>query len=110
MHVEDKYRATHCSAIVHIPLLFQNRNVILKSDNLTLSQLFHLNKREFVALSVLRGVVKSETLDGQSCAETGNRRSYGNELQSEADLRMSIANDGSLAMLLLALGVNSPCL
>ena len=62
------------------------------------------------SLSVLRGVVKSEALDKQSRAETGSRRSYGNALQSEADLRISIANDVSLAMPLLALGINSPCL
>jgi len=50
MHVENKYRATRCSSVLHIPLLFQNRNVILNSDNLALSQLFHLNKREFVGI------------------------------------------------------------
>jgi hypothetical protein len=60
------------------------------------------------ALSVRRGVVKSEALDRQGGAETGNRRSYGNALQSKADLRISIANDGSLAMPLSAHGVNSP--
>ena len=62
------------------------------------------------ALSVLSGVAKREALDRQSGAETGKRRSYGNALQSKADLRISIANDGSLAMPLLAIGVNSPCL
>lgn len=57
--------------------------------------------------SVLRGVVKPEALDRESGAETGER-SYGTAVKKKADLRISIANDGSLAMPLLALGVNSP--
>jgi hypothetical protein len=110
MRVENKYRKTDFSAVSHMPLLFQNRNVILNNDNLTLSQLFHPNKCEFVGIIGPRGLVKPEALDRQSGAETGKRGSYGNALQSKADLRINIANGGSLAMPLLALGVNSPCL
>jgi hypothetical protein len=61
------------------------------------------------ALSVLRGVVKPDALDRRSGAETGKKEEIMEmRYKSKADLRISIANDGSLAMPFITLGVNTP--